>query len=137
VRAGRGIAALGIVGAVALAGCGASNREQVHAKVEQFVRAVAAHQYRTLCQQVLAPALTARLTADGLHCRQAMQISLGSVHNPVLSIGRITVTGNRAQALTLTGASGQRGAFATIELVKTGAGWRISSLATAKATRRP
>jgi hypothetical protein len=137
VRAGRGIAVLASVGAVVLAGCGTSNRDQVRAKVEQLVQAIAGHQYRTLCQQVLAPELTARLTVDGLHCEQAMQISLGGIHNAVLSIGRITVTGNKAQALTLTSASGQQGAFAMIELVKTGAGWRISSLAAPAITRRP
>jgi hypothetical protein len=123
--------------AVVLAGCGASDRSQVQAKVEQFVQAIAGHQYRTLCHQVLAPTLTARLTVDGLHCEQAMQISLGRVQRPVLSIGRITVTDNTARAVTLTGAAGQRSAFATIELVKTGAGWRISSLASAAFTRRP
>jgi hypothetical protein len=120
-----------------LAGCGATDRQQVQAKVEQFFHAIVGRQYRTLCEQVLAPALTARFASQGLRCEQAMQISLANVHNPVLSIGRVTVTGNTAEVVTLTGASGQRGAFETIELVKTANGWRIASLAAPRLTRHP
>jgi hypothetical protein len=116
--------------APAVAGCGASAHDQVQAKVEQFVRATAAHDYRTLCRQVLGPGLLARLAAGGIGCEQAMSIALGRVHAPIISIGRITVSGDRAQAITLSGAAGQRGAFETIGLVDTSNGWRIASLST-------
>jgi hypothetical protein len=121
-----GVAAL----ALALAGCGQSAHDAVQSRVQQFVQATAGHDYRTLCTQVLGPALLARLKAGGVPCEQAMSIALGRVHAPILSIGRITVDGNRAQAITLSGAAGQRGAFETIGLVNTSNGWRISSLAT-------
>jgi hypothetical protein len=126
------LAALATFAAIAgtLAGCSASDSDQVKAKVEQFLHATATHDYHTLCDQVLAPGLLARLAAGGIGCEQAMAIALGNVRAPVLSIGRITVSGSAAQAITLSGAADQAGAFETIELVRTGQGWRVSALAT-------
>jgi hypothetical protein len=126
MRAARVMAVL--VAAAALGGCGTSQTQQVHAKVEQFARATVAKDYRTICRQVLAPALLARLAAGGIGCEQAMQIALGALQTPSLSVGRVTVSGRSASALTLSGAKGQQTAFTAIELVKTSAGWRISSL---------
>jgi hypothetical protein len=111
-----------------LSGCGASEREQVQAKVEQFVHATAAKDYKTLCGQVLAPVLLERFAAVNLPCEQAMQIALSGVHNPTLSIGRIIVNGKQASAITLTSARGQQGSRDAIGLVKTGQGWRVASL---------
>jgi hypothetical protein len=115
-------------GAAPLSGCGASDHDQVQAKVEQFLHATATKDYRTLCNQVLAPSLLERLAAGGIPCEQAMQIGLGGVQGPILSIGRILVNGQRASAITLTGARGQRGSIDAIELIKTGQGWRVTSL---------
>ena len=131
MRASRAAAVVaGVCSLGGLAGCGQNDHDQVQAKVEQFVHAIGAHDYRTLCDQVLGPRLLARLAAGGIGCQQAMAISLGRVQAPILSIGRITVTGSTAQAITLSGAAGQHGAFETLGLVKTGQGWRVSSLAT-------
>jgi hypothetical protein len=116
--------------AAVLAGCGTSAHDQVQSKVSQFLTAISRHDYRTLCTQVLSPTLLARLKNGGISCEQAMRISLSGVHDPILSVGRITVSGSTAQAITLSGASGQRGAFESINLIKTSHGWRISSLAT-------
>lgn len=131
MRATRAIAPAACLGALALlAGCGQSAQDQVQAKVNEFVTAIAHHDYRTLCTQVLAPSLLARMAAGGIGCEQAMRISLGGVRDPLLSIGRISVSGSTAQAITLSGAAGQRGAFESLNLINTGSGWRIASLAT-------
>jgi len=100
----------------------------VQSKVEQFAKAAAARDYKTICDQVLAPALLARLAAAGIPCPQAIQLGLRRVKNPTLSIGRVTVSGNNASVITLTSARGQLASLQSIQLVKTGAGWRISSL---------
>lgn len=126
IRATSSGAAAAIV--VSLAGCGQSAHDAVLSKVEQFVHATAVHDYRTLCTQVLGPALLARLRAGGIPCEQAMSIALGRVHAPILSVGRVTVDGDNAKAITLSGAAGQRGAFETIGLIDTSNGWRITSL---------
>ena len=112
----------------ALAGCGASTREEVQAKVQQFAKATAGGDYRALCQQVLAPSLLRRLSSAGLGCESAMKIFVGSVTDPTLSVSRITVNGKRALVVTLTSARGQRASLDTIELIDTEDGWRVSSL---------
>lgn len=128
VRASKLIAAISAGAALALSGCGSTDREDVQAKVQQFLNATAHKDYKTLCGEVLAQTLIEHIVAGGLACEQAMQIALGQVHNPTLSIGRITVRGQKAAAITLTGASGQQSSLDAIELVKTSQGWRVSSL---------
>ena len=123
VIVGAGIAAAALAG-----GCGTSTRDQVRAKVEQFGASVANKDYKTLCKQVLAPSLVKRISATGLTCEQAMQVALTSVRNPTLSIAKVTIHGNTASAVTLTGAKGQTASLNAIELVQTKDGWRVSSL---------
>jgi len=126
MRLARGIVVLGA--ACAIGGCGASERQQVQAKVEQFVTATANKDTRTLCEQVLAPSLLERLSSAGIGCERAMRIFVQSVRDPTLRIGRITISGHRASAVALTGASGQRSALEAIQLVMAGQGWRVTSL---------
>ena len=127
MRHARGIAFLGA--AYALAGCGASQRDEVQAKVQQFARATAARDTSTLCQQVLAPSLLTRLAGADLSCRQAMALFVQSVRNPTVSIARISIKGQRASAVVLAAASGQKALLESIELIDTENGWRLASLA--------
>ena len=113
--------------ALGLAGCGSSDSDQVHAKVQQFVHAVATRDAKTVCGQVLAPSLVARFTQEGLSCERGIQIFLKSVRDPTLSVGRIAVNRNAASALVLTGARCQKLTLANLFLVKTSGGWRIAS----------
>jgi len=115
--------------AMALAGCGVSAGDEVQAKVEQFAQAVASRNTAALCQQILAPQLVDRLTVFGLSCRRAMQTFVDSVENPTLSIAKVTVRGNTASAVVLTGAHGQRASLDSLELINTDHGWRLASLA--------
>jgi hypothetical protein len=126
MRIAPGAAAL--VVACALSACGASARAEVQAKLQQFVHATASGDSKTLCRDVLAQSLIDRLASTGNTCRHAMQIFLQSVQDPTLSIGKLTVKGHQATALTLTTAQGQRSTVASVELVETSNGWRISSL---------
>jgi hypothetical protein len=114
---------------MALAGCGVSAGDEVQAKVEQFAQAVASRNTAALCQQILAPQLVDRLTVFGLSCRRAMQTFVDSVENPTLSIAKVTVRGNTASAVVLTGAHGQRASLDSLELINTDHGWRLASLA--------
>lgn len=116
------------IAACALGGCGASTSDQVQAKVRQFAHAVATRDAETLCGQVLAPALLTRFVAVGLPCVRAMRIFLRSVNDPTLAVGRVVITGKRAEAITLSGARGQLGALTSVELVDTSNGWRVSGL---------
>jgi hypothetical protein len=127
MRPGRVIALL--CSAYVLAGCGASAHQQVEAKVQEFARATANRNYGALCNDVLAPALVAHLTAAGLSCDQAMRIFVSSVQNPTISVSKVTVSGSNASAVVLASATGQPAAIESIELIDTKHGWRLASLA--------
>lgn len=117
-----------LVAGLVFSGCGANDRGEVQAKVKQLAQATATKNYRSLCRDVFAPQLIAHLALSGLSCERAMQIALADVRDPVLSIGQITVKGNNASAVTLSGARGQQGSIDAIGLVKTDQGWRVASL---------
>lgn len=113
--------------ALTLGGC-ESQRDQVRAKVEQLTHAAADRDYRTICREVLAPALLDHLIESGIPCRIAVRAALTGVRDPTLSIGRITVHGSRAVVLALSLARGQQAALTEIGLVRTAHGWRVQSL---------
>jgi hypothetical protein len=128
IRVSQLIAVIVAGAALALSGCGSTDRDDVQAKVKQFVHSISAKDSKTLCGQVLSQTLIEHIVAGGLSCEQAMQLFLGSVKNPSLSIGRIVVKGQNASAITLTGATGQQSSLDAIQLIKTSQGWRVTSL---------
>jgi hypothetical protein len=129
MRAARVKLSSGLVVALLLAGCGGqSDSDQVKAKVQQFGRAAAGHDYLTLCRQVLAPSLLTDLKAGGIACVQAMRISFSHVTNPRLVIGNVAVAGSKATVLTISQAKGEKTLLTSLKLVKTPGGWRISAL---------
>jgi len=130
MRPGRAIVA--VLCAYALTGCGADADPQVEAKVQQFAHATATGAYKTLCTQVLAPSLIKHLTDAGLTCERAMKIFVSSVSNPRISVSKVTVHGSTASAVVLATATGQPPSLESIQLVNTGSGWRLESLASAR-----
>jgi ketosteroid isomerase-like protein len=117
-----------LIAALALAACGASAQQQVKAKIQQFAGAAGRRDYRTMCGQVLAPALVVHLSANRIDCVQAMRIAFGQVSDPTISVGKVTVKGQTATAIALSMARGQQSSIDTIRLVQTDSGWRISAL---------
>jgi hypothetical protein len=115
--------------AYVVVGCGASAKDEVQAKVEQFAHATAGKDVHTLCTQILAPALVSRLTAAGITCDQAMKIFVDSVSNPTISVSKISVSGKQASAVVLADATGQTASVQRIQLIQTRNGWRLVSLA--------
>jgi hypothetical protein len=113
---------------LSLAACGSSSRDQVKAKVLELGHAAASHDYRRICDDVLAPALIERLRAYGINCERAMQIAFRGVRNPAISVGAVTVHGSTASVITLSMAAGQQASLQTVQLINTPHGWRIASL---------
>jgi hypothetical protein len=113
---------------VALSGCGQSEHDVVQAKVKEFEQAIAHKDAKKLCDDVIGPSLIEQYVAHGITCRQYWQLGLRQVSNPTLLVGRISVKGTKASAVVLSGAKGQESSLNAIELVKTGSGWRVSSL---------
>ncbi len=94
----------------------------------EFAQAAATRNYGEICTQVLAPSLVDHLVSNGIPCQDGLQVALGSVHKPTISVGKITVRGSRAWAVILAFAQGQRALVSALELQNTSRGWRIVSL---------
>jgi hypothetical protein len=119
-----------LLSAAVLAGCGGgpSDEQQVRRTLTEFVQATAHRDYRRICTQLLAPRLIERVEEVGLPCEKALETGLGKVRDPRLTIGNVTVDGDRASAQTRTSAAGQPPSQDTVRLTKVGGRWRISSL---------
>jgi predicted small lipoprotein YifL len=115
----------------ALAGCGddgPSDEAQIRTALTEFQRATAAHDYRALCDRILAPKLVETVEQIGLPCESALEKGFEDVRDPRLSVGTITVDGDGARAQVRSSAAGQAPSEDTVELVRVGDGWRIASL---------
>lgn len=127
--------AVGIV----LSACGGPSAEdEVRATVVRFGRAVRAHDYGRICDNLLSSALLAKLDQAGVPCRVALEQGLGSVRDPTLEVLLVTVRNpNLALVRVRTGAAGQRSSIDTLRVVREPAGWRIASLSVAPAKPAP
>jgi hypothetical protein len=121
-------AVLAISGAICGCGGGPSDTERVHAVVAAFGQASAAKDYQRLCDDLLAPRLVDEVESAGLPCEVALKQGLGEVQAPRLTIGQITVSGDRATADVRSTASGEPPSRDTLQLVRVGQSWRIASL---------
>jgi hypothetical protein len=118
--------------ASALAGCGgASDQQQVRSKIRQFAAAMGGRDYQALCDQIFAPGLVAQLGSLGLPCEEQLRQSLTPVRRPTVEIKHVVLRGKTATASVVSGAQGEPSSSDVIGLVKTKAGWRISSRANA------
>jgi hypothetical protein len=121
-----------VVAACALAGCGdsgPSDEQQIRATLAEFQRATAAHDYRALCDQVLAPKLVETVKQIGLPCEIALRKGFKGVRDPHLSVGAVAVDDDKATAEVRSSAAGEEPSQDTIGLVRVRDGWRIASLA--------
>lgn len=121
----------GALACALLAGCGESEpppEQQVRQTLTDFGRATSAKDYQALCDRIFAPQLVDELKQVGLPCEVAMQQSLDDVEDPTLTIGRITVDGQRASAEVRSTAKGQTPSQDTVQLVEVDGAWRIASL---------
>jgi hypothetical protein len=116
--------------ALAACGSGGPTDEQLVARaVTAFGRATAAKDYRTLCDRILAPSLIEQVTSIGLPCEKALERGLGGVRSPRLTLGAVTVDGDKATAEVRTAAANQAPSRDTLRLEKVRGAWRVASLA--------
>jgi len=116
--------------ALAACGSGGPTDEQLVARaVTAFGRATAAKDYRALCARILAPSLIEQVTSIGLPCEKALERGLGGVRSPQLTLGAVTVDGDRATAEVRTAAANQAPSRDTLRLEKVRGAWRVASLA--------
>src|ERR1700754_4734616 len=81
-----------------LVGCGDAGptpEQQVRTTVSEFGRATADKDYKTMCDRLLAPDLVEDVQQVGLPCEQALKQGLDSVRDPRLTIGGVTIDGDK------------------------------------------
>ena len=119
--------------ALLVAGCGGdaapTPEVQVRATLAELGKATAAKDYDRLCGEILAPELVEQVATIGLPCAVALRQGLGEVVQPRLTVGRVTVKGDRATAEVRTSAQGQQPSRDTVALARTKGRWRVTSLA--------
>jgi Putative lumazine-binding len=125
------LARLAVLAAVlTVAACGKERPTQaVRKSVERFGKAVAAHDYQELCDNLLAANLIAALEERGVPCELALKTGLGATKDAKISIKTIAVNGNRALVGVHSTAANQAPSDDTLNLVKEHGKWKISSLA--------
>jgi hypothetical protein len=124
-----------VVALCALAGCGdsgPSDEQRIRATLSEFQRATEAGDYRALCDRILAPKLIETVRQIGLPCEIALQKGFEGVEQPRLAVGTIEVNEDSATAEVRSSAAGESPSQDTVELVRVGDGWRISSLGTGR-----
>jgi ketosteroid isomerase-like protein len=117
------------VAAVSAAGCGASDERDVRATLDLFAEATAKKDFQTICDDVFASGLVAKVRAQ-VPCELALgRSSLADAISPRMEVRRVQVDGDRASATVRTSAENQPASDDTVELVREQEGWRITSLA--------
>ena len=115
---------------VLLAGCGddAASKKEVRGVVTAFGEASAKKDYQQICDDLLAKTLVDNVEQYGLPCELALKEGLGKVQAPRLTIGAVTVNGDRASARVKTAAKSQVSSTDTLKLRRVDDQWRIAAL---------
>ena len=103
---------------------------EVREVLQTFATSIEKRDYRVLCEDVFAPELLQGLQQIGLPCEVAMRNSLGSVKRPKLTVGKVTIDKNEADAEVRTSAQGQTPSTDTIRLERISGKWKVSALGT-------
>jgi len=114
---------------LALSGCGggSSAQSQVRATLDRLGQAVAAHDYATVCDKLLAPSLTDQFSLIGLPCATGLAPGFGAARSPKLTVRSVSVSGTRATAVVHTTAANQPAFDATVDLERVQGSWRVSA----------
>ena len=98
----------------------------IAATVDRLERAVAAHDYETVCGQLFTA--SARRRAGGAECAAQLGSAGEGVRRPKIEIRGIDVKGSRATVRVATQADGQALVGDTLELRREGGRWLVEAL---------
>lgn len=115
------------------------DREQeVRETLDRYAAATREKDYQTLCDDLYASELVERIRAAGLPCEVALRTGLENRRNPQLQVLSVDVTGKTANARVRSTAGGEVASVDTVQLVREGDDWKVSSLTEAgSATTAP
>jgi hypothetical protein len=100
--------------------------KQIAATVGALERAIAAHDYETVCQELFSA--SARERAGGRECAAQLTSAGEDVKRPQIEIRGIDVKGGRATVRVATRAEGQAAVADTLVLRREGARWLVEAL---------
>lgn len=106
----------------------ATPEARVRAVVTRFGEASAKKDYQVICDELLSSSLVKAVEQYGLPCELALKRALGSVEKPEITLGRVTVDGDRASVRITTAAAGQFPSSDTLALRLVDDEWRIAAL---------
>jgi hypothetical protein len=124
-----------VIAALALAGCGtatsAKNFTGEQATVAKVIDNLqtygTGHQASDICNKIFAPTIAAKLKAAGGTCSSVVTDALKNVDIFVLTVQRVTITGNNA-VVAVKSTSNGKNVVQTLNLIHEPDGtWRLSS----------
>ena len=118
--------------ALAAAGCGQSEPEQIEATMQGFATGIAERDYTGLCDDILAAELVESVRSVGLDCPVALRLALEETQAPRLEIMGIDIEEDEALVRVRTTAEGQEPSEDAVRLVKQDGDWRVASLSAAQ-----
>ena len=123
--------------AVALAGCGAAERDSakefkgaeaaVAKVVEDLESAARANDPEKVCKTLLDDKLIKALGAQGTNCRTGTKDAFEDADSFDLTVKEVAITGTTANAKLTAGTGGDEKDY-TLEFTRDGSAWKISSL---------
>jgi hypothetical protein len=121
---------LALLAATALlaAGCGDDDEADVRETLDRYTKAVAAKDYQTICDDLLAEELTENLRSSNYPCETALQRGFGGVERPTIEIRSVKLDGDTATAVARSDAANQEPSVDTIRLVKADGDWKVVAL---------
>jgi outer membrane PBP1 activator LpoA protein len=126
-----------LIGALALAGCGAQPEQssvdkfpagaqrEVAQKVEDLQKAGEDRKPEDICSQILARSLVTQLEAAGADCAEEMEKAIDDADDFDLDVQKVEVEGNTATASVKRGDDGPT---ETMEFARENGQWRATSL---------
>jgi hypothetical protein len=107
------------------------DQQAVAQTVEDLQSASKKHDGKKICATLLAPALVTKIkTASSGTCDKVVKDALDDADSYELQVQKVTINGTTASAVVKSEA-GDKSRTDTLQLVKTGAAWKIATLGTA------
>ena len=131
------LAVLTVMGALAVAGCGAQAQQTssvdkfqgedraVAQKIEDLQEAGESRKPEDICSQILSRALVTELEAAGADCAEEMEKAIDDADEYELEVQDVNVSGSTATARVRRGDDGPT---ETMEFTREGGDWRATSL---------
>jgi ketosteroid isomerase-like protein len=128
VPAPRTLTAALLAAACAAAGCGADDEADVRETLGRYTKAVAAKDYQTLCDELLAQELIDNLRRVNAPCEIALKSGFRDVERPTITVRSVKIDGDSATAVAQSDAANQEPSVDTIRLVKQDGEWKVVAL---------